>query len=187
MVAVVVNVSRIWKEKGASLPIELEKEVEPLEAGEETIPFVEPWRVRGEITNAGRVLVAKGKLTTAVELVCHRCLQRFRYPIAVTWECAFSRTVGSSQGIDDEEGEEIYPCSGEEVDLSEPLRQEVILSLPMRWLCSEECPGLAYHPEAGGEKVLPRREDWASEEIDPRLRLLQILLKGNDQGVMKNG
>ncbi|MDI3280313.1 MAG: hypothetical protein QJR13_02950, partial [Bacillota bacterium] len=85
VVAVMVNVSRIWKDKGASLPIELEEEVEPLEAGEETIPFVEPWRVTGEITNAGRVLVAKGRLTTAVELTCHRCLQRFRHPITVIW------------------------------------------------------------------------------------------------------
>ncbi|MDI3280898.1 MAG: DUF177 domain-containing protein, partial [Bacillota bacterium] len=110
-------------------------------------------------------------------------------PITVTWECAFSRAGSFNQSVAEVEGEEeeIYPCAGDEVDLSEPLRQEIILSLPMRWLCSEECPGLVYRPERGGEKELPRREDSAPEEIDPRLQSLQALLKDDDQGVVKNG
>jgi uncharacterized protein len=38
--------------------------------------------------------------------------------------------------------EDVYACSGDRLDLSEMLREQVILATPMQPLCHEQCPGL---------------------------------------------
>ena len=51
-----------------------------------------------------------------------------------------------------------------ELDFSEPLRQEILVSLPMRPACGDDCPG----PD-----VLEAGDD---EAVDDRLAALAILL-----------
>ena len=68
--------------------------------------------------------------------------------------------------------EEYVVINGSELDVDEPLLEELILGFPNKLLCEEDCPGLC--PKCGK----PRREGdcgCPTKEIDPRLAILATL------------
>ena len=64
------------------------------------------------------------------------------------------------------------------LDLDEAIREELLLSFPMRILCQEDCPGLC--PKCGKPKRLGDCgcPTW---EPDPRLAVLKQLLDKNEE------
>lgn len=91
--------------------------------------------ITGDITvaklEAASVLV-QGKLNTAVQLECHRCLRTFTRPVQVNLKQIFAVKPG------DEE----MPIVNREIDLAPLIGQEIILSLPIKLLDRPDCPGL---------------------------------------------
>jgi len=73
----------------------------------------------------GQALLVTGKLSTPVTLRCSRCLKTFQWPLCVD-EFVVHREL---------EGEDF-------VDLTENLREDIILGLPQRALCRQACKGL---------------------------------------------
>ncbi len=129
--------------------------------------------VTGQITNEGGYMRLTLQAKLAYQGECARCL----LPVSGTFELEFERTVANEGTLTDEQLEdnvdEYVIIEGGELDLDEELREALILSFPMRLLCSEECPGLC--PKCGK----PRREGECgcpTREIDPRLAILGTLL-----------
>lgn len=90
--------------------------------------------IEGELTVARletNVLV-KGRLTTEIELECHRCLRTFNRPVAVSF-----RQIYAENPVDDE-----LPIVDNEIDLAPLTEQEIILSLPIKILHSPDCTGV---------------------------------------------
>jgi uncharacterized protein len=105
-------------------------------------------RVTGSIdfTNTGRVIVARGSLHTSVKLDCSRCLEAVarsvdvtveeQLPIASVWTAA----TGSEEEADEEEADPLFEDNL--FDLSEYIRQAVLVQVPMQPLCRDDCRGL---------------------------------------------
>jgi uncharacterized protein len=113
--------------------------------------------------------VAEGTAT----LTCARCLREYEQPFAIELDEEFRQTVDVRTGADlDYDAEDDEQTSrideNHELDLREPLRQEILVSLPMRPDCGEECPGPDVL-EAGDE-------DETSDVVDDRLAALASLL-----------
>ena len=126
-------------------------------------------RVTGYITdNAGYMrLVLKAELRYHGE--CARCLA----PVDGVFSLDFERTVTTEGTLTEqqlEESDEYVVLNGSELDVDEPLREELLLGVPMRLLCSEDCEGLC--PHCGK----PKRDGdcgCTGKEIDPRLAILK--------------
>ena len=84
-------------------------------------------------------------LTSEISVDCRRCVTPFEIDIAITFDLFFSFKDGSSE--QDEADERYY--DGETLDISEDVRQAVLLETPMWPLCSETCEGLC--PQCGTE------------------------------------
>ncbi len=133
------------------------------------IVFDSDARVTGCITdNAGYMrLVLKAELRYHGE--CARCLA----PVDGVFSLDFERTVTTEGTLTEqqlEESDEYVVLNGSELDVDEPLREELLLGFPMRLLCSEDCSGLC--PHCGK----PKREGdcgCTGKEIDPRLAILK--------------
>ena len=134
------------------------------------VQFASDARVTGYITdNAGYMrLCLKAELAYHGE--CARCLA----PVDGVFSLDFERTVAAEntlteQQLEDLADEYVVPDGGE-LDVDEPLREELLLGFPMRLLCSEDCRGLC--PKCGKPK---REGDCGCEtrEIDPRLAILK--------------
>jgi uncharacterized protein len=126
--------------------------------------------LRGKIqfTRVNKGIYAQGRLQTRVHLNCVRCLEPFSY--SFDFEIAelylFSRQYGFE--------EPVYLIEPDgTVDITEPTRQQVWVSLPLQPLCRPDCGGLC--PQCGAN--LNQESCTCQEEtIDPRFAVLKELL-----------
>ena len=84
-------------------------------------------------------------IETKILVECGRCITPFEVDISTTLELLFS--VGS-ESVEEIEADERY-YDGETLDLSEDVRQVLVLEIPAWPLCSETCEGLC--PRCGAE------------------------------------
>jgi len=138
------------------------------------------WRLRAPIDvclsyyRAGAELFFEGELEASTGALCARCAEEFDSEI----ERPF-RFIMTPRSMADEIGAAAEPDDGEygvydgdEVDLSPLIREEVLLALPTRPLCREDCRGLC--PRCGTN--LNQDECRCPEPAgDPRLAVLRSL------------
>jgi len=121
----------------------------------------------------GADLFFSGQFTGQVAGTCARCLDT--YPFSLRKDFTFVLKPQVEQGAEQELTEEDLSLSfyqGEEVDLAPLVRESMILSLPTRPLCSEECRGLCPHCGANRNvRSCSCRDEWT----DPRLEVLRTL------------
>ncbi len=113
-------------------------------------------------------------------LMCARCLTEYDQPFDVAFDEEFRQSVDVRTGFELLDGlgdEDVISRIDEnhELDLREPLRQEILVALPMRPDCGADCPG----PD-----VLEVGAD-DDESVDERLAALASLLA--DDQVKKTG
>ena len=84
-------------------------------------------------------------IETKILVECGRCITPFEVDIATSIELLFS--IGS-ESLEESEADERY-YDGETLDISEDVRQALVLEIPAWPLCSETCEGLC--PECGAE------------------------------------
>lgn len=112
----------------------------------------------------------QGHVAVEIEAVCDLCLEPAKVPIDSDFDLFYRplEKVETHGEMHLEEGEiDISFYEGESVALREVLREFVLLSLPMRTVCGEECLGLC--PVCGENRnqracecnVLPLDERWA--------------------------
>ena len=98
-----------------------------------------------KLTRTNRGVLAQGKLTVEVDLICSRCLDTFLSPIGFTVEEEFLATVDVSSGLArslSEESEGFNIDVDNILDLGELIRQYTLLNLPMKPLCRPDCTGI---------------------------------------------
>jgi uncharacterized protein len=131
---------------------------------------------RVELTNSGKVIVARGNVAGAGTLSCARCLKRFPW----TFEVEFTENCALRQ-IDDpavygtaEDEEDLVPIADEDwIDLSELVRQLITLEVPLQPLCDPECRGLCPRCGAALDTEACR---CGGDAFDPRWSKLKELL-----------
>ncbi|MBE6585746.1 MAG: DUF177 domain-containing protein [Ruminococcaceae bacterium] len=136
------------------------------------VVFPEKAHIIGEITNRGGYMKLVASAEIPYQGECARCLD----PVASVYVLPFERTVVTEGTLTEEQKEdnvdEFVIIQGGFLDIDDAVREALILSFPMRLLCSEDCPGLC--PKCGK----PKREGacgCSEKEIDPRWAVLASL------------
>lgn len=161
-------------------PVRLEEEVEPGDPfwAELDLTPTEPLRVEVQAApTTGRGMYVRGRLAGAFESQCRRCVEPVPVEVDEPFELLFSR---------EPEDEEVYPLPerGQLVDLSEPVREALVLAIPNHVLCREDCKGLCFRCgadhntgpcgcEPQGSRVETEDSPWAA--------LRQIRFSDSDQ------
>lgn len=109
----------------SGMTIEEDEPPEIMEGGMDGVVHNEPIHVKFSVNLVGRTLVIRGRLTSTVVVECSRCLKRFNHPVHVA-DYTYAREVKPD----------------ETVDLTGSIREDIIISLPMKRLCSPDCKGL---------------------------------------------
>ena len=146
-----------------------ELELSPLEFAEEFQPGVidlgEEARQRGPLKASGRAEVVdehhgkhqvikdirlRGQLSAELELQCARCLEPVPQRIRREFELLY-RPLGADAGRDElsvtDAEAEIGYYQGEGLLLEDVLREQVLLALPLKITCRDDCKGLC--PQCG--------------------------------------
>jgi uncharacterized protein len=114
-------------------------------AGDDGAPVDVRGHVRLMRTNRG--LLAYGELDARARGACSRCLRPVETPVHLTIEEEFLPTVDVATGQplprqDDDAGAYFEIDAHHHVDLTEAVRQTLVMNEPMRPLCRPDCAGL---------------------------------------------
>ncbi len=122
-----------------------------------------------------------GDISARTKLACGRCLDEFVSTVSVPVEMSFLPSGDESGGEEQELSAEDVNTeyySDDRIDLDEAIREQILLNLPLKPLCSEECRGIC--PSCG---INLNQESCGcdTKKIDPRLEVLKKLLdKGKE-------
>jgi len=111
-------------------------------------PLEEDVRIQLKLHKTGEKLTAKGDVTFALILECSRCLTEFRKEFTEKLDVFFLPGFSESKEKElskDEATTLYYGSKG--VDLLPVIHDTILLSTPMKSLCSEDCKGLC--PKCG--------------------------------------
>ena len=160
-------------EEGIS-PIKLVESADSIGITDE-LTCLEPIEVDITVARTGEQFHLKGRATVLVEMECSRCLTRFKEWLHADFEVLVSLTPWGLRDRVPRWNEEFVflPPEAQEVDISRLVREIILLSVPMKPLCREDCKGLC--PECGQD--LNRGECGCSRRsVDPRWAMLRELL-----------
>lgn len=135
--------------------------------------FISPTKARLMIKKTGTEITIKGNLRADVELQCSRCLKDFKNVLHIPVNAVY-------QPVEELKVEEIHELKGEELDTAfysvgeldilDILREQIILSIPMKPLCNDLCKGIC--TKCGAD--LNSGECGCSiKKIDSRLEVLK--------------
>ena len=88
-----------------------------------------------------------GGISTSVRLTCSRCLVEYSADIASKFTIFYTKSTESQPEDEVELGEEDLisaSYSGDEIDFTDEVAEQVLLEIPYKSLCSEECKGLCF-------------------------------------------
>ncbi len=145
----VYNLSQLLKERvGATRRLTVETSLLGLynDEGE----MVEAHEVKGEVkvTRLTEGLLVQGDVNAQVALECSRCLDDFLLPVDARLEEQFQPTIDIESGhpikrAEYEQDDNAFMLDPNHLmDLTEPIRQALLVALPMRPLCRDDCKGL---------------------------------------------
>ena len=120
----------------------------------------------------------EGHVRTVLELPCSRCLEPFRLPVDAALDLRYLPVSERSSDDEREIAEEDVDVSfyqDDQIDLTELLREQFYLALPMKPLCRDDCHGLC--PQCGVNRNTGTC-DCGPAWDDPRLAPLKGLIKG---------
>ena len=173
------NVAGLLKESAGAA-----REYEVSASPAELAPLLEGARPEVPLTGTIRMLrtqrsvFVRGRLTTQVVVECSRCLEDTEVPLTFSLEEEYFPEIdintGHSLAKPEDEGLGFMIDANHELDLSESVRQHMLLELPMQAICRETCEGLC--PGCGAN--LNNGPCGCEEEpVDERLAPLRALFE----------
>jgi len=121
------------------------------------IEFIEKVRQVSDITAEGTAellsntlgeIRVQGRLKVAMEADCDRCLEPAKFPLALEFDLFYEpmpqrpgRHSGEEVAIDEGESQIAF-YHGAGLELNDILREHILLSLPMQYVCGEDCKGI---------------------------------------------
>lgn len=173
----IFNVAQLMKAPvGTSLSEEIEEEQVQLD---EDLEIVGPLTGHVRMRRTNQCILVDGWIDLALKQTCTRCLTEFDQPMHVTFEERFYPTIDVITGLPlpkSEEDDVFYIDAHHQLDLTEAMRQNVLVEIPMVTLCKEDCAGLC--PQCGHD-LNEGPCDCQPEEEDERLSILHTLLQNS--------
>lgn len=135
--------------------------------------FAAPIKLQIQLRRSGRIVIVKTRVEITVKWFCARCLD----PFIQTMNAEFTTTLKPKPDLPLAHELELTPedletefYEGEEIDLTNLLQDQVLLTLPPKAICKEDCRGLC--PKCG-RNLNKEACQCLEQDIDPRLAALK--------------
>ena len=164
-----INVSQLKKNPGSTQAFSFKTS-----AGELGLDQPEVWNenmmVDGCVINKGMVYAVNGEIRASLNQCCSRCLEDMVTSLTIAFSEEYKEAVPESG---DALAQEINYFNGDEINITELVRENILLAEPIKPVCSVDCRGLC--PECGGN-LNTNTCGCNSVKVDPRLAVLEKLL-----------
>ena len=133
-----LDITKGIQRKGVDVPFELEDVWGEDHWNGDTIAYIRPVSFSGTYMLADETVIVRGIARAVIESPCARCLVATETSVEAEVEEAFIRDKGEEREADDDQ----YMYSGHVLELDEAVRTALLLEMPSRVLCKEDCRGL---------------------------------------------
>ncbi|HXN46893.1 MAG TPA: DUF177 domain-containing protein [Bryobacteraceae bacterium] len=98
-----------------------------------------------QLTEATMEIVVSGQFSTTMEVACDRCLEPAAFPVDASFTLSYRPSASApSAGESAIHGPELEVgfYEGDGIELSDVVREEILLLMPMQRVCREDCKGI---------------------------------------------
>jgi uncharacterized protein len=134
-----------------------------------------PATVNGKIRLSGNEVFVNGHVETRAQVECDRCLKPVELPVSADFEVEYitGSEYESSAAAELTEAEmSVSVFDGHAIDVDEIVKEQILLAVPTRMLCREDCKGIC--PQCGTDRNTGECE-CVTDDIDPRWAALKNL------------
>ncbi len=129
--------------------------------------------VRVHLERHGHDILVRGHLEGTLQLNCSRCLTQFSLPVTADFDLLLAPAPDQVSGAEEELSKsdldrDFY--TGEIVNLESILREQVLLTMPLKPLCAEACKGIC--PRCGAD-LNQEPCQCPAEELSSRLTIVK--------------
>jgi len=119
----------------------------------------------------------KASIVTSGRFECDRCISEFEIPLSSTYQMYYM-SEGSDYEHRDPVEVQVIPHGVTVIDIADDVRQTILLSVPLKFLCREDCKGLC--PQCGKDR---NKEvcTCSTAVVDSRWDQLRIMREGDIQ------
>ena len=171
-----IDISQLRLEPGVERSVEVPVAVPQLELGGVAYhaPAAPPI-ARVDITRVISGLLMRLRLHTTISGPCHRCLEEATVPVSID-----AREYQSDHPAPGAEAEEVCDyLQGDELDISTWAADAIVLSMPHKILCKEDCEGLC---PSCGTNLNTAECTCPPPEVESRWSALQRLVDDAPEG-----
>jgi len=104
-------------------------------------PAASGLRLRGRLLKSGNDYFLRGNLQGTLETTCARCLEPARLAVDAPVAVTFVSSDAAAADVEDDDPD-VIKFAGNEIDVSDEIRDEILLALPVGPLCGPDCRGL---------------------------------------------
>lgn len=168
-----INLSELFSREGKEKTYTPDIEMKEFSAPEGVYEIVSTEPVVLKIRNLGdRKLLLQGKARLALSIPCDRCLD----PVTCPFDLDINQELDMNQTEEDrvQELDEQRYVNGYYLDIDQLVSNELLLNLPMKVLCSEDCRGICNQCGANLNHETCGCDQGPS---DPRMAAIQDLFK----------
>jgi uncharacterized protein len=159
-------------EAGVEKDLRVEPEVMVATLADEDLAVERPFHIHYEVTRHLENIHVSVDIEGAVKTTCSRCLSPMEYPVALHLQSDYM--PAPPEMSDNLEAERLSAETGyfrREIHLGEYIISELVLSLPLIYVCSEGCKGLCQQCGVN----LNEGECSCTQSQDPRFQVLAQL------------
>lgn len=142
---------------------------------DEAVKLNDVVKIRGNLIKGIAQTDVEGAIAAAVELECSRCLRAVQKFLEFPFEAVFVTPENYTEEREVQVGVgdlEVSIFGGDKIDLTELAREQILLALPARVFCREDCKGLCQKCGANKNLINCNCEE---KEVDPRWAALKDL------------
>lgn len=136
--------------------------------------FDAPIVVQVRLEKLAHQIIVRSTISTSASFSCDRCLAEFRQQLSTAYATVYVEDPSEAGRFPPEEVR-VVRADATVIDLSDDVREMLLLSVPLKLICRDDCRGLCPACGAdlnqGGEHVCPRAA------ADPRWQDLEKILK----------
>ena len=144
-----IDIRAVSRDTGALMDVDIYLEPSQIGLESEGFMFRHPVRFAGIVKNISKgVLQLTGNVQTVVNANCDRCLSETEFEVSDMVDVIFKSVNGNDRSTEFESNDSIeyddedeYYYSGFDLSPDKAIRDGVLLALPNKVLCREECKG----------------------------------------------
>lgn len=171
-----LNLTDILSSEEKTVQKQISYEADVFESGLESFPIIKktPLDLTMKVIEKGKVLLT-GAMKLTFQMNCDRCLKDVSYDLDLNFEESISKEEIEA---DTEDKEEQSFLEGYQLDTEKLIHNEILINLPMKVLCREDCKGICKQcgkdlnlGECGCDDFVP----------DPRMAMIKDIFNGNKE------